>query len=197
MSDASKYFRSHELMSRGDTALVVIDVQEKLISLVPGFDRIVWNIGRLIDGAKILGVPVLGTEQYPKGLGSTVRELAHRTGPLTAKITFSCGGCDEFWEKLAALDVPKVLLCGIEAHVCIQQTALDLLAAGYRVYLAVDAIGARFDIDYQTALRRMDSAGATLTTTEASLFELCEVAGSPEFKQLSALVRQPFPQPSK
>jgi nicotinamidase-related amidase len=193
MNEPAQYFRSHELMSRSDTALVVIDVQEKLIPLVPGFDRIVWNIGRLVDGAKILGVPLLGTEQYPKGLGGTVRELADRTGPLTAKLNFSGCACDEFWQKLAALDVPKVLLCGIEAHVCIQQTALDMLAAGYRVYLAVDAIGARFDVDYQTALRRMDSAGATLTTTEAALFELCEVAGTPEFKQLSALVKQPMP----
>ena len=193
MSEISQYFRSHELMSRGDTALVVIDVQEKLISLIPGFGRIVWNIGRLIDGCKILNVPLLGTEQYPKGLGGTVRELADRTGPLAAKLNFSCCACDEFWQKLAALDVPKVLLCGIEAHVCIQQTALDLLAAGYRVFLAVDAIGARFEIDCQVALRRMDSAGATLTTTEAALFELCEVAGTPEFKQLSALVKNPPP----
>ena len=193
MSDVSQYFRSHEMMSCGDTVLVVIDVQEKLVPLIPGFDRIVWNIGRLIDGCKILGVPVLGTEQYPKGLGGTVRELVDRTGPLTAKLNFSCCACGEFWQQLAALDVPKVLLCGIEAHVCIQQTALDLLAAGYRVFLAVDSIGARFEIDYQTALRRMDSAGATLTTTESALFELCEVAGTPEFKQLSALVKLPPP----
>jgi nicotinamidase-related amidase len=193
MNEISQYFRSHELMSRGDTALVVIDVQEKLIPLVPGFERIVWNIGRLIDGCKLLGVPVLGTEQYPKGLGGTVKELVERTGPLASKLNFSCCGCEEFWEQLAKLDVPKVLLCGIEAHVCVQQTAIDLLSAGYRVFLAVDAIGARFEIDYQTALRRMDSSGATLTTTEAALFELCEVSGSPEFKQLSALVKQNFP----
>jgi nicotinamidase-related amidase len=192
MEELTPYLRSHELMSRDDTVLVVIDVQEKLIPLVPGFDRIVWNIGRLIDGVKILGVPVLGTEQYPKGLGGTVKELADRTGPLTAKLSFSCCGCEEFWQKLAEYKVSKVLLCGIEAHVCIQQTAIDLLAAGYRVYLAVDAIGARFDIDYQTALRRMDSSGATLTTTESALFELCEVAGTPEFKQLSNLVKESF-----
>lgn len=197
MSEIASYYRSQELMSRRDTALVVIDVQEKLISLVPGFDRIVWNIGRLIDGAKILGVPILGTEQYPQGLGGTVQELAARVDPFFPKLTFSCCQCDEFWQKLADLNMPKVLLCGIEAHVCIQQTALDLLAAGYRVFMAVDAMGARFAIDYETALRRLDSAGATLTSTEAALFELCEVAGSPEFKQLSALVRQPFPNKTK
>ena len=82
----------------------------------------------------------------------------------------------------------KILLCGIEAHVCVQQTAFDLLADGYRIYLAVDAIGARFDTDREIALRRMESAGATLTTTESALFEWCEVAGTPEFKQISSLV---------
>ena len=193
MSEKVPYFRSQELMSRNDTALVVVDVQEKLISLVPGFDRIVWNLGRLIDGAKILGLPILGTEQYPKGLGGTVEAISARTGPLVEKLTFSCCGSEEFLDKLSALEVTKVLLCGIESHVCIQQTAFDLLAAGYRVYLAVDALGARFAVDHETALRRMDSAGATLTSTEAALFEWCQVAGTAEFKQLSALVRQPMP----
>jgi nicotinamidase-related amidase len=86
--------------------------------------------------------------------------------------------------------VHKVLVCGIEAHVCVQQTVLDLLAGGYRVYVAVDAVGSRFEVDCRTALTRMDSAGATLTTTEAALFEWCQVAGTPEFKQISQLVRE-------
>lgn len=197
MSEKVPYFRSQELMSRKDTALVVVDVQEKLISLVPGFHRIVWNVGRLIDGAKILGVPVLGTEQYPKGLGSTVEALSARIGSLPEKLSFSCCGCEEFLENLSALKVTKVLLCGIESHVCIQQTGFDLLSAGYRVYLAVDALGARFTVDHETALRRMDSAGATLTSTEAALFEWCQVAGTAEFKQLSSLVRQPPPESTR
>jgi nicotinamidase-related amidase len=180
-------------MSRHDTALVVVDVQEKLISLVTDFNRIVWNLGRLIDGAKILGLPVLGTEQYPKGLGPTVQAIAERTGPLAEKLSFSCCGCQTFFDELASLGVSRVALCGIETHVCIQQTALDLLSQGYRVYLPVDALGARFAVDHDTALRRMESMGAVLTSTEAALFEWCEAAGTAEFKQLSALVRQPMP----
>jgi nicotinamidase-related amidase len=86
------------------------------------------------------------------------------------------------------------LVCGIEAHVCVQQTVLDLLAAGWRVYVAVDAVGSRFDVDYRTALARMDASGATLTTVEAALFEWCQVAGTPQFKQISQLVRQPVPE---
>ena len=180
-------------MSRGDTALLVVDVQEKLVSAIAQNARVVWNVRRLIDGAKILGLPVAATEQYPKGLGPTVAELAERLGPVTSKLTFSCGGCPESflafgeWRERG---VHKILICGTEAHVCVQQTVLDLLADAWRVYVATDAVGSRFDVDYRTALGRMDSAGATLTTTEAALFEWCEVAGTPEFKEISQLARE-------
>src|SRR5438105_4155464 len=167
MSQANSLPRSPELMSRHDTALLVVDVQEKLMPLIPNGRRIIWNIRRLIDAAQMLGLSVLATEQYPQGLGHTVSELASRLGTIPTKQAFSCGACGEVFSGLQERSVHKLLVVGIEAHVCVQQTTLDLLAAGYRVYLAVDAIGARFDIDYQTALRRMDSAGATLTTTEA------------------------------
>ncbi|HEY1784161.1 MAG TPA: isochorismatase family protein [Pirellulales bacterium] len=193
MSNSDPLVRSPELMSTADTTLLVVDVQEKLIRLIPGARRIVWNIGRLIQGAKILRVPVLATEQYPKGLGPTTPELAALLGTVPGKIGFSCLSCDEIAARLAAEDRPKVLLAGIEAHVCIQQTALDLLAAGRSVYVAVDAVGARFAIDERIALERMQSSGATLTTTEAALFEWCGVAGTPEFKQISAMVREPAP----
>lgn len=193
MNDEPHFTRSPELMSRNDTALAVIDVQQKLISLIPGHGRIVWNIRRLIDGARLLGLPVLATEQYPQGLGGTVPELAQRLNAIPAKVGFSSCACDEFCAQLAAADTPKVLLAGIEAHVCVQQTALDLIANGYRVYIAVDALGSRDSTDYQTALRRMELSGVTLTTTEAALFEWCRESAAPEFKQISALVRETGP----
>jgi nicotinamidase-related amidase len=186
--------RSPELMSRGDSALLVVDVQEKLIGLIPGHRRIVWNIRRLIDGASALGVPVLATEQYPQGLGHTTRELAERLGEIPSKMTFSCGECGDLFRRLSEQGVFKILVAGIECHVCVQQTVLDLLGEAFQVYVAVDAVGSRFDVDYQTALRRMDSSGATLTTTEAALFEWCEVSGTPEFKRISALVRESPPE---
>lgn len=187
----TKLLRSPELMSASDTALLVVDVQDKLMRLIPHEMRIIWNIRRLIDGAKILGVPIAATEQYPQGLGGTVAELASRLGPIPSKMAFSCAACAELFADLEG--VHKLLIVGIEAHVCVQQTALDMMAAGYRVYLAVDALGSRFDVDYQTALRRMETSGATLTTTEAALFEWCQVAGTPQFKQISALVRETRP----
>ena len=188
--------RSPELMSADDTALLVVDVQERLVPAIAGRERVVWNCRRLVDGAKALGLPVIATEQYPKGLGPTVPELAERLGPCPSKLTFSCGGCPELFEALAAQGRQKLLVCGVEAHVCVQQTVLDLLAHGWRVYVATDAVGSRFAEDRETALRRMELAGATLTTAEAALFEWCQVAGTPQFKIISQLAREPAPPPA-
>ena len=199
MSEHNCIGRSPELMSAGDTGLLVVDVQERLIGSIDGWRKVVWNVRRLVDGAKALGVPVAATEQYPKGLGHTVGELSERLeglcpGGILEKMTFSSGGCPGAFEDFRSRGVRKILIAGIEAHVCVAQTVFDLMADGWRVYIAVDAVGSRFPLDYRTALARMDSAGATLTTTEAALFELCEVAGTPEFKHISRLVKESEPQ---
>jgi len=180
-------------MSRDDTALLVVDVQDRILAAIADTPRIVWNTRRLVDGAKILGLPVLVTEQYPERLGPTTAVLAERLGPAAAKLSFSCRACADLFEPLAEKGVTKILLAGIETHVCVAQTALDLLNEGFRVYLAVDALGSRFEVDRQIALQRLDASGCTLTTTEAALFEWCAVAGTPEFKQISQLVRETPP----
>ena len=158
MSDLPLISRSPELMSRSDSALLVVDVQEKLVAAIGAAARIVWNVRRLIDGAKVLGLPVLATEQYPQGLGPTVPELASRLEQRPAKLSFSCRELPELFADLRQRNIEKLLVCGIETHVCIQQTVLDLLADGWRVYVAVDAVGARHELDHQTALRRMESS---------------------------------------
>ncbi len=193
MSENTLLPRSPELMSPGDTTLLVVDVQEKLVPLIDGHRRAVWNIGRLLDAAALLGVHVAATEQYPKGLGATVPALAEKLEHRTEKLSFSCGGCTEFVESLRQRPDDRLLVVGIETHVCVQQTVLDLMADGRRVLVAVDGVGSRKALDHETALRRMDSAGATLTTTEAVLFEWCQTAASPEFKQISRLVREEEP----
>lgn len=180
-------------MSASDTGLLVVDVQEKLTALVPGHRRIIWNIRRLIEGAQVLRLAVAATEQYPQGLGPTVPELAERLGPIAAKTSFSCGACPEIFSDWERRGIFRVLVAGIETHVCIQQTVYDLLAAGRKVYVAVDATGSRFEMDHQTALRRMESAGAVLTTTEAALFEWCQESGTAQFKEISRLVRESQP----
>ncbi len=194
MNEREPLPRSPELMSRHDSALLVIDVQTKLLSAMSPPKSLIWNMRRLIRGAQTLGLPVEATEQYPRGLGPTTDELTDLLGEIPSKLMFSCRENSQLFEPFRAAGRYKILVAGIEAHVCVQQTVLDLLASGFRVYVAIDAVASRFPLDYETALRRMDSAGATLTTTEAALFEWCEVAGTAEFKQISALVREPPPE---
>jgi nicotinamidase-related amidase len=186
--------RSPEMMTVADTALLVIDVQARLIPALPDAARIVWNCGRLLDGAKILGVRAAITEQNPDKLGPTASELlARHADAIVGKMAFSCGACGEIFSEWRTQGIERVLLCGIETHVCVGQTALDLLAAGYQVSIAADAVGARSNYDHEIALRRMESSGAVISTVEAALFEWCVQAGTPEFRQISALVKQPPP----
>jgi nicotinamidase-related amidase len=172
------------------TTVVVVDVQEKLIGKIHGGDAVVRNIAFLLDACKILGIPAAATEQYPKGLGATVGELASRLpSPLPSKLAFSCCGSPEFMKGLAASGRPNVLVVGIETHVCAQQTVLDLIAQGLRVFIATDALGSRYPADHDTALRRMEQAGAVPCTVEAAVFEFTRIAGTPTFKEISRLVQ--------
>ena len=135
--------------------MVVIDVQTKLIGLIPDRERLVFNIARLLEGAKLLGLPVVGTEQYPQGLGGTVESLKEAVPAWRPKLRFSCAECAEMFQELRDGGRDKLLLVGMETHVCVQQTALDLVGFGFDVFVAVDAVAARHAIDHETALRRM------------------------------------------
>jgi nicotinamidase-related amidase len=191
--ETSSLPRSPDLMSAEDSALLVVDAQVKLLEIIPQRARIVWNIRRLLDAASALHVPVAATEQYPDRLSPTVPELRERIGTAPNKMCFSAGVCGEIFEEWRADNRFRVLLCGIESHVCVLQTALDLAAAGFEPYVAIDAVGSRYAIDYEGALRRMESSGVTLTTTEAAMFEWCRTADRPEFKKISALAKESPP----
>jgi len=188
---SSAYERSHELVCRSECQLLIIDMQEKVLAPIPVREQLVANCGKLIDAAKLFSVPVVITEQYPKGLGSTVSELGGRLSDIAIpeKLRFSAVEALN-WGMAAERsdDRFKVVVAGIEAHVCVLQTVLDLLICGYQVHVAADAIGSRAKLDWKLALKRMASSGAVITTTEAILFEWCETAGTAEFKQLSKLV---------
>jgi hypothetical protein len=174
-----------------DTGLLLIDAQERLLKVVPDAARIIWNCRRLLDGANILSVRTAVTEQYPERLGATEPCLAERiAAPAHAKLAFSAGACGELFSLWRAERVERVLLCGIETHVCVAQTAFDLLAAGYQVFVAADAVGTRWPIDHEVGLRRMEASGVVITTTEAAIFEWCERAGTPEFKLVSPLAKE-------
>jgi nicotinamidase-related amidase len=193
LSEDNALPRSPELMNRQDSALLVVDAQVKLLDIIPDSKRIIWNIRRLLDAAAALGVPLAATEQYPDRLSPTVPELKERIGPAPDKLCFSAGVCGDIFERWKSDQRFRVLVCGIESHVCVLQTALDLVAAGFVPYLAVDAIGARYAVDHETAIRRMETAGVILTTTETAMFEWCGTAEIPEFKTISALAKEKSP----
>jgi nicotinamidase-related amidase len=176
-------------MAAGDTGLLVIDVQEKLLPLIPSAQALVRNIAFLIDGARILDMPIQATEQYPKGLGATVAELASKLPARGEKVAFSCCAIPAVVESFRSVGRPKLVLAGIETHVCVQQTALDLLALDFQVFIPADAVGSRSALDHDLALRRLEQAGAVITSSESAVFEWVGVAGTPQFKEISRLVQ--------
>jgi len=174
-------------LERRSSVLCVVDVQERLVPAMADGDAVVARCRRLAEGARLLGVPTVVTEQYRKGLGPTVPSLAELLPPPLEKLSFSCCGGQGFVESLPPA-AGQVVLCGLETHVCVAQTALDLLAEGYAVFLAVDAITSRHPLDRDVALRRLEASGAVPTTSEAILFEWCRTAADPQFQAVRKLV---------
>lgn len=178
-------------ITRDNALLLVIDVQQRLTPHIAEHERVVSRIKRLVQAANILTLPVAVNEQYKKGLGETVPELQHLLTdmPHFEKVTFS--GCDDMPTKTFLTEqTPRyVIIGGIETHVCVMQTALDLLDMDKIPVIVTDAVGSRFAIDHDTALTRLLQAGAVLTTSESILFELCRSSKAPEFKAISALVK--------
>ena len=175
------------------TALVIIDVQEKLVPAMNQdlYKQLVLHVNLLIEGFKALDLPIITTEQYSKGLGHTVTELNGATDQhCIEKMAFSCCGEAGFLAALEKSGAKQVLIVGMESHVCVFQTVLDLLDRGYVVHLVSDAICSRFKSDYENAISTAARAGAVITTTETALFQLVKVAGTEEFKVVSKLVRQ-------
>ena len=169
-------------------ALVVVDIQEKLLPPIFNRESLVKNSQLLIRLAKILDVPVMVTTQYSKGLGATVSEIASLLPDVAAidKMEFGCFGSDPFRAKLKSLPGNRttVLLCGMESHICVMQTALGALNDGYLVHVASDAVGSRAEWNWKIGLERMKAAGAVISSTEMVMYELLRCSGTAEFKQL-------------
>lgn len=182
--------RHPTLLDKTQTAVLVVDVQEKLLPLIPRSPALISNIRFVLEVARLLQLPVQATEQYPKGLGSTTVELASLLPPRPEKLDFSCCGLPEVVEQFRGWQRRQIVVVGIETHVCVMQTVLDLIAHGFQVHVPVDAVAARFELDHEVALRRMQATGAILTTVESVGFELFQRAGSPEFKEFSRLVQE-------
>ncbi len=180
------------MLKTDQTVLVVIDVQGKLAQVMHEKEALFANLEKIIKGAQVLGLPLIWTEQAPEKLGPTSPEiaalLASQAKPI-AKSSFSCCGHPPFMEALKMLNRRQVLLTGIETHVCVYQTALDLLTAGYEVQVVTDAVSSRTAENKHIGLERMKTAGAALTGVEMALFELLRVAEGPQFKEIAKIVK--------
>jgi nicotinamidase-related amidase len=183
------------LLSRDKSQLLIIDVQDKLLAAVSGQERVIERCVRLIDAAKALGVPITVSEQYPAGLGPTaepIRAALGNAGPILDKIEFSCVRNEALRERLHDIrrrGRPQVVIGGLEAHVCVTQTAIDLEEQGFEAFVVADATGSRTKTSRRLALTRLLKAGADVVDSEMVIFEWLERAGTPEFKQLQGLVK--------
>ncbi|HWJ49738.1 MAG TPA: isochorismatase family protein [Solirubrobacteraceae bacterium] len=171
------------LLIRRHATLIVVDVQDGFRSY-DVFEGVAGACAKLLEGSRILEVPALVSEQYPKGLGHSALELGLLNERVIEKTVFSATRADGF--ELAGRE--QAIVCGIEAHVCVSQTVHDLLDIGVEVHVPADAVGSRHTLDYERGLARMQSAGAVVTSVEAVLFELLERAGTPEFKAVQKLI---------
>src|SRR5215470_1125543 len=183
-------------LSREHAALAVIDMQEAFRTVIPDFGDVAARIGKAVQGSRLLEVPVIVTEQYPRGLKHTAEEIAAHLGPESSaieKICFSSCGADGFASKLdgglAGGRITQVIVCGIEAHICVTQTVLDLLSEGLEVHLLVDCITSRKPESKEVALNRLTQAGAVQSNLEMALFEMMGTAESPQFKAVQSLIK--------
>lgn len=178
------------MLEMNNTVLALIDIQGKLASLMHEKERLFDNAARMLQAARVLDIDVICTEQYPDGLGATVPQVAeHLDVKPISKLSFSCCGAEAFQTALKQTERTQVLIAGIETHICVYQTAVDLLAVGYEVYILTDAVSSRTEANRQLGLERMKDAGATLTGVEMALFEMLKVAKGDQFKEIARIVR--------
>ncbi|HEV2756467.1 MAG TPA: isochorismatase family protein, partial [Actinomycetota bacterium] len=185
MASPPRADRPTAMLDRSRAALVVVDVQEGFRKAIPDFEEIARRTATLVEGARILGVPAVVTEQYPKGLGHTVDEVGLNGEPVLEKTVFAASCAEGF--DLEGRD--QVVVCGIEAHVCVHQTVEDLAARGVEVHVCADAVASRDPANKVVALERAERAGAVPTTVEMALLELCGRAGTDEFKAVQRLIK--------
>jgi nicotinamidase-related amidase len=182
--------RHPTILEPKNTALLIIDVQERLVKAMARREEVENAIATLQQGMEILSLQTLITEQYPRGLGATVEGISTRAPKacVIEKTSFSCCGAETFAPALEKLGARQVVVTGMETHVCVLQTVLDLIEAGYQVHVPLIATCSRSDINRDNALQRMQQAGAIITNVESVLFELLREAGSAEFKAISKLI---------
>ena len=179
------------MLNTDDTVFLIIDVQDKLVNMLKNSDEIAKNNTILAKAANILGVPIIATEQYPKGLGNTISEVREyiKEEELCEKTSFSALENPDVLNKIKACSPKNIVITGIEAHICVYQTTLALIENGYNVYVVKNAVSSRNKKDYNTALELMRDVGAKPTCVETVLFELLKSSKHPDFKEVQALIK--------
>ena len=185
--------RHPHILRRENTLLVVVDMQEPFLRGIHDRERLIGNVQLLIRSAALLNVPVLPTVQYAERMGGVVPEITQAFPDAACvpvdKICFSCAGAEGFLEETASFGRQQVLLCGVETHICVSQTALDLVAQGYQVHVAADAVSARLLEKHKLGMERMRDSSVLPCAAEAAVYELLREAGTPEFKAILALIK--------
>ena len=178
-------------LKREDTIASAIDFQEKLLPAMSEPERVEKNAVKLLKGLKELGIPVVVTQQYTKGIGETTEAVREAIGEFDhiEKTTFSAYKTEEYRKAIEGSGRKTVIMMGVETHICVEQTALDLLETGYKVFLAADCVGSRDSFNRDNSIRRMEQAGAVITNYESILYELREDSKAPEFKAISKIVK--------
>ncbi|MCS6775246.1 MAG: isochorismatase family protein [Chloroherpetonaceae bacterium] len=185
--------RNHlHLLHPDNTLLVVIDMQEPFLGAIFERERLIKNVTTLMRGMNVLRIPVVTTTQYAKRMGGVIPEIRQCLPPLVTpfdKMSFSCMASPAFASEIQRSGRKQIVLCGVESHICVSQTAHDLIAAGFQVHLAVDAISSRTEVNYRVGVDKMRQGGVILGTVESVLYELLYEAGTPEFREVLSLVK--------
>ncbi len=175
---------------RDEVAFVLIDIQERFLPVIHNIETVIDNANKLVSGASILKIPLVVTEQYPKGLGRTVDEIVLDEGQeIIEKTSFDCFGCNDFVEGLEKMDAKSLVIFGIEVHVCVLKTALEAVARNHETYVVADAVSSRTEENKILALERLRQSGVFIVSTEMILFQLMDRSGTDEFKAISRLVK--------
>ncbi len=184
---------NRQVILEDETLLLIMDMQEKLINNIKGHQLLIFNIKKLIDACNLLNVRIAITEQNPLKLGITLESvLDNKKYPKFEKMEFSCSKNDRFINYIKKYDFKNIIVCGIESHICILQTSIDLLAKGFNILIPRDAIGSRSDIDNDTAFLSLISSGAVASTTESLICELCKSSNRKEFREISKILKNSF-----
>jgi nicotinamidase-related amidase len=183
--------RHPSLLRKDDTILAIVDIQTKLLNVMFDKERLISSCRKLIQSAKLLEIPMIMTEQYPEGMGLTDSEILNLLPEMKAitKMSFSCCGVGDFDQRLKSLGKKQVMIIGIESHICVLQTAYDLLHRGFFVYIPYDAVSSRKEGDYKNALERMRQAGAVIGSVESAIFEMMKTAEISVFRQISKIIK--------